>query len=56
MRILITVVNGLVAGTGAWAYLNAETWVGAMFVAGLAGAIILYGEAIRRTMNAERDA
>ena len=56
MRFLITVINGLVAGTGAWAYLNAETWVGAMAIIGIAGAIIIYGEVIRRTMNAERDA
>ena len=56
MRILITVVNGLVAGAGAWAYMNAETWAGAMAIVGIAGAIIIYGENIRRTMNAERDA
>ncbi len=49
MRSLIIIVNGLVAGTGAWAYLDAETWAGQMFIAGLAGAIILYGESIRRT-------
>ncbi len=51
MRGLIIINNGLVAGAGAWAYLNAETWAGAIFVVGLAGAIILYGENIRRTLN-----
>ena len=53
MRFLIIVINGLVAGAGAWAYLNAATWAGSMFVAGLAGAIILYGETIRRTWGSD---
>ncbi len=51
MRGLIIVVNGLVAGSGAWAYLEAETWAGAMFIAAVAGGIILYGESIRRTLG-----
>ena len=49
MRGFIIIINGLVAGAGAWAYLNAETWAGSMFIVLLAGAIILYGEFLRRT-------
>ncbi len=51
MRGLIIIINGLVAGTGAWAFLNAETWAGAMFIVIAAGGIILYGESIRRTIG-----
>ncbi len=51
MRGLTIVINGLVGGAVAWAYLNAQTWAGAMFIVGLAGAIILYGESIRRTLG-----
>ncbi len=51
MRGFIVIVNGLVAGAGAWAYLDAETWAGSMFIVILAGGIILYGESIRRTLN-----
>ncbi len=51
MRGLIIVINGLVGGTGSWAYLEAETWAGAMFIVILAGSIILYGESIRRTLR-----
>ncbi len=54
MRTLIIITNGLVAGAGAWAYLNAETWAGSIFFALLAGFIILWGEAIRRTWNNPR--
>ncbi len=50
MRGLIIVVNGLVAGAGAWAYLNAETWAGSMVVVLIAGGIILSGEHLRRTV------
>ncbi len=53
MRIVIPAINGLVAGTGAWAYLNAETWAGSMVVVLIAGGIILYGESIRRTLNGD---
>ncbi len=51
MRIVIPAINGVVGGAGAWAYLNAQTWAGQMFIVGLAGAIILYGESIRRTLG-----
>lgn len=51
MRLVIPVINGLVAGTGAWAYLNAETWGGSMLVVLIAGGIILYGEYLRRTFG-----
>jgi hypothetical protein len=49
MRALIIIINGLVAGFGAYAYLNAETWAGSMVIVIVAGSIILYGESIRRT-------
>ncbi len=48
MRGLIVIINGLVAGGGAWASRNAETWAGSMFIVAVAGGIILYGESIRR--------
>ncbi len=48
MRSLIIIINGLVGGFGAYAYLNAETWAGSMFIIVVAGGIILYGESIRR--------
>ncbi len=51
MRGLIIVINGLVAGAGAWAYLNAQTWAGSMVIAVIAGSIILYGESLRRTLG-----
>ncbi len=51
MRFLIVIVNGLVAGVGAWAYLNAETWAGSMVIALIAGSIILWGESLRRTLG-----
>ncbi len=51
MRSLIILINGLVGGGGAWAYLEAETWAGSMFIAVLAGLIICYGESVRRTLN-----
>jgi len=54
MRTLIIIINGLVAGSGAWAYLNAETWAGSMTVALIAGGIILFGEHLRRTLYRER--
>jgi len=50
MRTLIIIINGLVAGTGAWAYLNAETWAGSMTVVVIAATIILWGEYLRRTL------
>jgi hypothetical protein len=49
MRGLIIIINGLVAGAGAWAYLNAQTWAGSMVIVVVAGGIILWGEWIRRT-------
>lgn len=49
MRLLIIIINGLVAGTGAYAYLNAETWAGSMVIVVIAGSIILYGDYLRRT-------
>jgi hypothetical protein len=51
MRGFIIIVNGLVAGAGAWAYLNAETWAGSAVVVVVAGSIILWGESIRRTLG-----
>ncbi len=51
MRFLIVIINGLVAGGGAWAEINAETWAGSMFIVVVAGGIILYGETIRRTLG-----
>ncbi len=51
MRGFIIIINGLVAGAGAWAYLDAETWAGSMFIVIVAGSIILYGESIRRTLG-----
>ncbi len=51
MRGLIIIINGLVAGAGAWAYLNAQTWAGSAFIVIVAGSIILYGESIRRTLG-----
>lgn len=48
MRILIPAVNGLVAGSGAYAYLNAETWAGSFFIFIAASSIIMYGEYLRR--------
>ena len=54
MRFLFVVVNGLVAGNGAWAYLNAETWAGSMVVVLIAGGVILYGDWLRRTVYRDR--
>ena len=46
MRILIIVTNGLVAGAGTWAFLNAET--GSLFIILAVVSIIVYGEFLRR--------
>jgi hypothetical protein len=54
MRFLIVVINGLVAGAGAYAYLNAETWAGSAGVVIVAGGIILYGDWLRRTVYRDR--
>ncbi len=54
MRLLIMVVNGLVAGTGTYAYLNAETWAGSAFIVLVASVIILYGEYLRRSFYQDR--
>ncbi len=48
MRFLVIVVNGLVAGTGAYAYLNAETWAGSAVIVVIVSTIILWGEYLRR--------
>jgi len=54
MKGLIILINGLVAGAGAYAYLNAETWAGSMIVIVVAGGIILYGDWLRRTVYRDR--
>lgn len=54
MRGLIIVINGLIAGFGAYAYLNAETWAGSIVIVFIAGSIILYGESIRRSLGDEQ--
>ena len=46
MRTLIIVINGLVAGSGAYAFLNAET--GSFFILVAVVSIIVYGEFLRR--------
>ncbi len=51
MRGLIVIINGLVAGTGSYAYLNAETWAGSMLIVLIAGGIVLWGEFLRRTLG-----
>ncbi len=50
MRGLIIIINGLVAGTGSYAYLNAETWAGSAVIVLIAASIILYGEFLRRVV------
>ncbi len=54
MRLLIPTVNGLVAGTGTYAYLNAETWAGSMLIVVVASVIVLYGEWLRRSFYQDR--
>lgn len=50
MRFVIIIINGLVAGAGAYAYLNAETWAGSAVVVVVAGGIILWGDYLRRVV------
>ncbi len=50
MRVLIPIINGLVAGAGSYAYLNAETWAGSMLIVLVASVIVFYGEFLRRVV------
>ncbi len=50
MSFLIIVVNGLVAGAGAYAYLNAETWAGSAVIVVIVSTLILWGEYLRRVV------
>ncbi len=55
MRGLIVIINGLVAGAGSYAYLNAETWAGSMLIVLVASVIVLWGEFLRRTLGGIHD-
>ncbi len=48
VRIVIPVMNGLVAGSGVYAFLNAETWGGVVVIVLVVVLIILWGERLRR--------
>ena len=49
MRLLIMVMNGLVAGSGVYAFLNSETLSGALFIVVAAASIVALGESLRRS-------
>ena len=48
MRLVIMVMNGLVAGSGVYAFLNSDTLSGGLFVLVVALSIVMLGEALRK--------